>query len=44
MNEQTKISLERATQLKSRIEDYINIKDSIPKGIEKEKYFTKNGN
>jgi len=36
MNEQTKISLERAAQLKSRIEGYINIKDSIPKGIEKE--------
>lgn len=35
MNEQTKISLERAAQLKSRIEDYISIKSSIPKGIEK---------
>ncbi|MGX4600663.1 glutamate 2,3-aminomutase [Faecalimicrobium sp. JNUCC 81] len=36
MNEQTKISLERASQLKSRIEDYISIKSSIPKGIEKQ--------
>ncbi|MEG1311862.1 MAG: glutamate 2,3-aminomutase [Romboutsia sp.] len=34
MNEQTRISLERASQLKSRIEDYISIKDGIPKGIE----------
>jgi lysine 2,3-aminomutase len=41
MNEQTKISLERAAQLKSRIEDYINIKDSIPKGIEKENEINK---
>ncbi|WP_330362527.1 hypothetical protein [[Clostridium] dakarense] len=37
MNEETKISLERASQLKSRIEDYISIKSSIPKGIEKQK-------
>ena len=36
MTESTKISLERALELKSRIQDYTDIKKSIPKGIEKE--------
>ncbi|MEF9992369.1 MAG: glutamate 2,3-aminomutase [Romboutsia sp.] len=36
MNEQTRISLERAAQLKSRIEDYTRIRESIPKGLEQE--------
>lgn len=36
MNEQTRISLERAAQLKSRIEDYIQVRSKIPKGLEKE--------
>ena len=36
MNESTKISLERASQLKSRIEDYIKIRKQIPKGLELE--------
>ncbi|RDY26928.1 glutamate 2,3-aminomutase [Romboutsia weinsteinii] len=35
VSEQTKISLQRAEELKSRIEDYIQIKPSIPKGIER---------
>lgn len=33
MNEKNKISLERASVLKSRIEDYIKIKDTIPRGL-----------
>lgn len=37
MNESNKISLQRAKQLKSRIEDYLIIKDQIPKGLEKKK-------
>ncbi|MDO7205119.1 hypothetical protein Q5M85_14250 [Paraclostridium bifermentans] len=36
MNENNKVSLERASQLKSRIEDYIKIKDTIPTGIKNE--------
>ncbi|MGV8152795.1 MAG: glutamate 2,3-aminomutase [Alkaliphilus sp.] len=32
-NTSREISLERAKQLKSRIQDYIDIKDSIPKGM-----------
>lgn len=36
MNEKNKISLERASELKSRIEDYIKIKDTIPTGIKNE--------
>lgn len=36
MNEKNKISLERASELKSRIEDYIKIKDKIPTGIKNE--------
>ena len=36
MNEQTRISLERAAQLKSRIEDYIQVRSKTPKGLEKE--------
>ena len=34
MDKSTKISLERASQLKSRIEDYVNIRKEIPKGLE----------
>lgn len=33
MNENNRISLERASELKSRIEDYIKIKDKIPTGL-----------
>ncbi|MDQ0556959.1 glutamate 2,3-aminomutase [Paraclostridium ghonii] len=33
MNENNRISLERASELKSRIEDYIKIKDTIPTGL-----------
>lgn len=36
MNKQKEISLQRAQELKSRIEDYTQIKSSIPKGIEKQ--------
>ena len=36
MNEKNKISLERASELKSRIGDYIKIKDTIPTGIKNE--------
>lgn len=36
MNEKNKISLERASELKARIEDYIKIKDTIPTGIKNE--------
>lgn len=36
MNEKNKISLERASELKSRIEDYIKIKNTIPTGIQNE--------
>lgn len=36
MTESTRISLERASELKSRIQDYTDIKNSIPKGVEKE--------
>ncbi|MGL6107121.1 glutamate 2,3-aminomutase [Romboutsia sp.] len=36
MKESTKISIERAQELKSRIQDYTDIKNTIPKGIEKE--------
>lgn len=35
MNDNNRISLERAEELKLRIEDYLKIKDSIPKGLEK---------
>lgn len=41
MNESNKISLQRAKQLKSRIEDYLIIKDQIPKGLEKEEEINK---
>lgn len=34
MDKSTEISLERASQLKSRIEDYMNIRKEIPKGLE----------
>ncbi|MBC5995533.1 glutamate 2,3-aminomutase [Romboutsia ilealis] len=34
MDKSTKISLERASQLKSRIEDYVDIRKEIPKGLE----------
>ena len=34
MDKSTQISLERASQLKSRIEDYVNIRKEIPKGLE----------
>lgn len=34
--EATKISLERASELKSKIQDYTDIKNTIPKGIDKE--------
>ncbi len=37
INEQTKISLERANELKSRIQDYMDVKGNIPKGLEKSK-------
>lgn len=36
MNKKTEISLQRAGQLKSRIQDYLDIKDLIPKGLDKE--------
>ncbi|WP_373601314.1 glutamate 2,3-aminomutase [Paraclostridium bifermentans] len=41
MNESNKISLQRAKQLKSRIEDYLIIKDQIPKGLEKKEEINK---
>ncbi|MGL5328473.1 MAG: lysine 2,3-aminomutase, partial [Peptostreptococcaceae bacterium] len=41
MNESTKISLERASELKSRIEDYVEIRKSIPKGLEKKEEIKK---
>lgn len=34
--ESTRVSLERASELKSRIQDYTDIKNIIPKGIERE--------
>ena len=37
INEQTKISLERANELKSRIQDYMDVKGNISKGLEKSK-------
>ncbi len=35
INEQTKTSLERANELKSRIQDYMGVKVNIPKGLKK---------
>lgn len=44
MDEKNRVSLERAKELKSRIEDYIKIKDSIPKGLEQEEQINKRKN
>lgn len=44
MDEKNRVSLERAKELKSRIEDYIKIKDSIPKGLEEEEQINKRKN
>ena len=51
MNEQTRISLERAAELKSKIDDYIQARKTINRGLEKEeeinnrcRYFIKNYN
>ncbi|WP_195251502.1 glutamate 2,3-aminomutase [Romboutsia sp. 1001713B170207_170306_H8] len=41
MNESTRISLERASELKSRIEDYIQIRKQIPNGLELEEEIDK---
>ncbi|MGL5693087.1 MAG: glutamate 2,3-aminomutase [Peptostreptococcaceae bacterium] len=41
MNESTKISLERASELKSRIEDYVQIRKNISKGLEKQEELEK---
>lgn len=41
MNESTRISLERASELKSRIEDYIEIRKQIPNGLELEEEIDK---
>lgn len=37
MDNKRKISLDRAKELKSRIDDYLKVRPSIPKGIEKDK-------
>ncbi|WP_155485990.1 glutamate 2,3-aminomutase [Paraclostridium sordellii] len=44
MDEKNRVSLERAKELKLRIEDYIKIKDSIPKGLEQEEQINKRKN
>ncbi|MBS6024020.1 MAG: glutamate 2,3-aminomutase [Paeniclostridium sordellii] len=44
MDDKNRVSLERAKELKSRIEDYIKIKDSIPKGLEQEEQINKRKN
>ncbi len=44
MDEKNRVSLERAKELKSRIEDYIKIKDSILKGLEQEEQINKRKN
>ncbi|WP_155486183.1 glutamate 2,3-aminomutase [Paraclostridium sordellii] len=44
MDEKNRVSLERAKELKSRIADYIKIKDSIPKGLEQEEQINKRKN
>ena len=36
MNEQTRISLERAAELKSKIDDYIQARKTINRGLEME--------
>lgn len=41
MNEQTRISLERATELKSKIDDYIQARKTINRGLEKEEEINK---
>lgn len=41
VNKKRKVSLERAKELKERIDDYLNIRDSIPKGLELKDQYNK---